>query len=50
MRYVYPDGVIFHTSGGSYTTTASVSSPSLLRQDSRKSRAKVPPASRVSEF
>lgn len=40
-RYVYPDGVVFHTSGGAFTPTSSVSAPTLLRQDSRKSRSKV---------
>ncbi|KAL5965291.1 Phosphatase and actin regulator 4, partial [Taenia solium] len=43
-RYVYPDGVVFHTSG-SHNTTSPTGVPSMHRQDSRKSRHVVMPTS-----
>lgn len=46
-RYVYPDGVVFHTTG-SYNTTSPTSVSSPHRQESRKSRAVVVPTSPMS--
>ncbi|VUZ53985.1 unnamed protein product, partial [Hymenolepis diminuta] len=51
-RYVYPDGVIFHTSGSYNSTSASnISSnvSSLPRTDSRRSQPKIIPASPTSK-
>ncbi|KAM3182904.1 hypothetical protein ACTXT7_011407 [Hymenolepis weldensis] len=51
-RYVYPDGVVFHTSG-SYNSTSASNIPSnvssLPRTDSRRSQPKIIPASPTSK-